>query len=98
MQFDPATLSGLLGTPIAAADFATAPDDPNLDGAGWAREIAADDWLHDGAVDSFVGPGPLITDDRPISEYFLLRVLMAKDHADVNDQRLRALIPPARSG
>ncbi|HSS92400.1 MAG TPA: fused MFS/spermidine synthase [Candidatus Dormibacteraeota bacterium] len=98
MQFDPATLSGLLGTPTAASDFATAPDDPNLDGAGWAREIAADDWLHDGAVDGFVGPGPVITDDRPISEYFLLRVLMAKDHADINDERLRKLTPPAPSG
>jgi spermidine synthase len=96
MAFDQGTLEKLLGSSQARADFASAPDDPNFDGATWAREIMADDWMHDAQVDEFVGPGPLITDDHPISEYFLLRVLTAKDHADVNDERLRALGPTAR--
>jgi spermidine synthase len=96
MSFDRGTLETLLGSPQAKADFASAPDDPNFDGATWAREILADDWMHDAQVDEFVGPGPLITDDHPISEYYLLRVLTAKDHADINDPRLRALRPSAR--
>jgi spermidine synthase len=95
MAFDQGSLERLLGSPQARADFASAPDDPNFDGATWAREIMADDWMHDTQVDEFVGPGPLITDDHPISEYFLLRVLTAKDHADINDDRLRALPRPS---
>lgn len=97
MAFDQGTLERLLGSSQARADFASAPDDPNFDGATWAREIMADDWMRDAQVDEFVGPGPLITDDRPISEYFLLRVLSAKDHADINDERLRALKVAART-
>jgi hypothetical protein len=80
-----------LGSREAKLDMASAPDDPNLDGAGWAREIMADDWLHDAQVDAFVGPGPVITDDRPISEYYLIRTLAAKDHAIATDQLLRGL-------
>jgi spermidine synthase len=95
MALDQGSLERLLGSPQARADFASAPDDPNFDGATWAREIMADDWMHDTQVDEFVGPGPLITDDHPISEYFLLRVLTAKDHADINDDRLRALPRPS---
>jgi len=96
LAFDQQRLEAQLGSPQAKADFAIAPDDPNFDGATWAREIMADDWLHDAQVDEFVGPGPVITDDHPISEYYLLRVLTAKDHADINDERLRTAAASAR--
>jgi spermidine synthase len=95
MVFDQATIESLLGSPNARSDFATAPDDPNLDGAGWAREIVADNWLNDVQVDAFVGSGSVITDDRPRSEYDLLRVITANGHTLVNDEVLRALTPPA---
>jgi spermidine synthase len=91
--FDRDTLAGLLGSPNALTDFATAPDDPGLDGAGWARTIMAHDWLRDGQVGAFAGSGPVITDDRPISEYYLLRFLTTADHSDINEERLRALTP-----
>jgi spermidine synthase len=93
LVLDRAKLESLLGSPNAEADFATAPDDPKLDGAGWTREIAADNWLNDTQVDAFVGSGPVITDDRPLSEYYLLRWLTAHDHTGINDERLRALGP-----
>lgn len=91
LVFDAAYLASLLGSPSAQADFATAPDDPHLDGAGWANAIQSDDWITDSAVDAFVGNGPVITDDHPVSEYFLIRALTATDHASVSNQRLRAL-------
>ena len=91
MDFDGATLNNLFGSSQAQADFATAPDDPGLDGAGWANRISAGDWMNDGAVDAFVGSGPMITDDHPISEYFLIRALTAKDHERIYEERLRAL-------
>lgn len=91
LVFDAAYLAGLLGSPSAQADFATAPDDPHLDGAGWANAIQSGDWITDSAVDAFVGNGPVITDDHPVSEYFLIRALTATDHAPLSNQRLRAL-------
>lgn len=91
INLDRSSLEASLGSPMAQSDFATAPDDPRLDGAAWAQEILADDWLKDAQVDRFVGSGPVITDDRPISEYFLLHALTSTDHADVNDARLRNL-------
>jgi spermidine synthase len=94
LDFDPATLATYLGSASAAADFATAPDDPDLDGPGWARLIMGHDWLKDSRVDVFVGPGPLISDDRPVSEYYLLRTLIAKDHAWIDERMLRSLTPP----
>ena len=32
--------------------------------------------LADGEIDAYVGDGPLITDDRPLPEYFLIRRLI----------------------
>jgi spermidine synthase len=93
VAFDQSSLETLLGTPAARADFATAPDDPSFDGAAWAKEILNDEWLKDAQVDAFTGPGPLITDDRPRSEYNLLEDITAKDHSDVTDATLRALTP-----
>jgi hypothetical protein len=29
-------------------------------------------WLTNGQVNAYTGPGPLLTDDHPLSEYFLL--------------------------
>lgn len=91
MVFDEAQLAALLGSPSAQADFATAPDDPHLDGAAWAKSIQSNDWLTDSAVDAFVGNGSVITDDHPVSEYYLIRALTATDHAPLSNQRLQAL-------
>jgi spermidine synthase len=93
MAFDRANLETLLGSPSALADFATAPDDGHLDGAGWAQTIISEDWLKDSQVNAFVGPGPIITDDRPLSEYYLLRYLAASNHTWVDEKQLRALTP-----
>jgi spermidine synthase len=93
VALDQASLASLLGTPTAAADFATAPDDPRLDGAGWAKEMLSDEWIRDSQVDAFAGSGPVITDDRPLSEYDLFEVITAKDHSVINDAKLRALTP-----
>jgi len=42
---------------------------------GWVRVIARQTWLTGDAVRQTAGPGPLITDDHPRPEYFLLRRL-----------------------
>ncbi len=91
LGLDPSVLTGLLGSPTAEADFATVPDDPKLDGSGWAQTIMARDYLLDGQVDTFVGSGPIITDDHPLSEYFLIHRLTSKDRTSVTEQLLLSL-------
>jgi hypothetical protein len=36
-------------------------------------------WLEDDEIDTYVGPGPKVTDNRPYSEYFILRRLFGLD-------------------
>ena len=36
-------------------------------------------WISDDAIDRFVGSVPLVTDDQPLPEYFLLRRLLNPD-------------------
>jgi hypothetical protein len=52
-------------------------------------------WLRDGQVDRFAGGAPLITDDRPRSEYYLLQQAFAGDRRHVTARQLRHLAPAA---
>jgi hypothetical protein len=51
-------------------------------------------WISDEQIDAFVGDGPLITDDRPLPEYFLLRHwLLEPNEPHVGPDQLRAAAP-----
>ena len=89
LTWDAAGIRTLFDTPSAQADLATAPDFAAQSGAAWAATIAHLRWLAAAQVDAFVGPGPLITDDRPRTEYYLLRSLRA-DKTYVSEPLLRA--------
>jgi spermidine synthase len=73
LRFDDATTHEVLARPGILADISSAYDSPEHTIGGWVRRIDGLRWIADGQVDAFTGPGPLITDDRPLSEYFLLR-------------------------
>jgi spermidine synthase len=79
-----------VGNPRTMADLRQMPDHPariaNAD--GWVRAIRAGEWLVDAQVDAFVGTGPLITDDRPRSEYFLWRRAGLADKAYIDEPTL----------
>jgi hypothetical protein len=91
IAFEAAALERLLGSDSARVDLADAPDDPGLDGPGWRRLIEGASWLRDGQLDAFAGRGGLITDDRPLSEYYLLRWVAMKDKRTTNESVLREL-------
>jgi spermidine synthase len=91
LVWDDAQIARLFGSPAAQADLAGAPDFAATPGAAWPAIIARNHWLHDTDVDIFAGPGPLITDDRPRTEYYLLRTLAATDHSYINEALLRRL-------
>jgi hypothetical protein len=63
----------VLARPGILGDISSAYDSPATTVDGWVAEIARQTWLTGAAVREEAGPGPLITDDRPLPEYFLLR-------------------------
>ncbi len=90
LTWDSATIAALFGSPGAQADLAGAPDFAPQSGAAWAATVPRLRWLADAQVDAFVGPGSLITDDHPRTEYYLLRNLLAADKTYVTESLLRA--------
>jgi spermidine synthase len=73
VAFDPASIRAVLARPGVTEDLSSAYDSPEHDAARWARRIPTLTWIAGDAVERFAGDGPLITDDRPLPEYFLLR-------------------------
>ncbi len=77
-QLDPASIASVLSRPGVLPDLAAAHDSAARDLPGWIDALAKLQWLKGEAVRTWAGPGPLITDDRPLPEYFLLRRLFAR--------------------
>jgi hypothetical protein len=75
MAFDDAKIADVLGRPGILDEISSAYDSPESTVEGWTRRIRGLVWISDDAVTQFTGDGPLITDDRPLPEYFLLRRL-----------------------
>ena len=71
--FDPETARTILARPGVLEDISSAYDSPASTVDGWLDVIKRQQWLSGDAVRAFAGPGPLITDDQPRPEYFLLR-------------------------
>jgi spermidine synthase len=77
--FAEADIRAVLARPGVLADISSAYDSPAITVDDWIGVIARQIWLVDDAVRETAGPGPLITDDRPRPEYFLLRRLFGWD-------------------
>ncbi len=77
MSFDDDRIRAVLARPGVLDDISSAYDSPASTVDGWVASIKRQQWLPDkAAVDAYVGPGPLITDDQPRPEYFFLRRLL----------------------
>jgi hypothetical protein len=75
MVFTGAAIREVLARPGILADISSAYDSPEHTIDGWVRRIGSLLWISDDQVTAYTGDGPLITDDRPLPEYFLLRHL-----------------------
>ena len=73
LTLEPAVARTILERPGVLEDISGAYDSPASTVDGWIEEIARQTWLDDDELRAYVGDGPLITDDRPRPEYFLLR-------------------------
>jgi hypothetical protein len=73
LTFDEGAMREVLARPGILEDISSAYDSPEHTVDGWISKIHGLQWISDDQVDAFTGPGPLITDDRPLPEYFFLR-------------------------
>jgi spermidine synthase len=73
IAFDHAAIRAVLERPGVLDEISTAYDSPARTIEGWTALIDADTFLSGKAVTDFAGVGPMVTDDRPVSEYFLIR-------------------------
>ena len=75
MDFRASAIMRVFGSRAARADLAGAPDYGPVPVTSWPSIIHRQVWLADGQVDAYTGSGPLLTDDHPLSEYFLIHDL-----------------------
>ena len=73
LSFEPDAIRAVLGRPGVLEDISTAYDSPATTIEDWVSVIARQMWMEGPEVTAYVGEGPLITDDHPRPEYFLLR-------------------------
>ena len=73
LELDSAKLRAALDRPGIVADLSGAYDAPVKGLEAWAAYLPSRVWLRDAQVLRYAGPGPLVTDDHPLPEYFLLR-------------------------
>jgi spermidine synthase len=78
MDFRSSAIMRVFGSRAAQADLAGAPDYGPVPVTSWPSIIHRHVWLTNGQVDAFAGSGPLLTDDHPLSEYFLIHYLRSK--------------------
>ena len=78
MAFDEANIRAILARPGVLADISSAYDSPVKTVDDWVPLIRRQVWMSDDVVRAYAGPGPLITDDHPRTEYFLLRHLFGE--------------------
>jgi hypothetical protein len=71
LALDAADAAAVLERPGVLEDISSAFDSPATTTADWAALIPTLVWATGPAVSAFAGP--LITDDRPLPEYFALR-------------------------
>ena len=81
----------VLRRPNVLDDLSSAYDSPEHTEAGWVARIHSLLWIQGDEVARFAGDGPLITDDRPLPEYFLLRRLFGPPSPQVSRSVLRQL-------
>ncbi|HUN31195.1 MAG TPA: fused MFS/spermidine synthase [Trebonia sp.] len=72
ITFSPAGITAAVGTPAAQTDLMGAPDSKPTTTAQWVSDIRGSVWLTNDQVNAYTGTGQLITDDHPLTEYFML--------------------------
>ncbi|HVA87115.1 MAG TPA: hypothetical protein VNF73_12480, partial [Candidatus Saccharimonadales bacterium] len=94
IALEPANIRSILSRPGVVADLSNTPDAHAKSLDTWAALIPTLQWISGDRVVRFGGQGPLITDDRPLTEYFLLRSLYGPKYPFMTPANLKAATPP----
>jgi spermidine synthase len=73
IELAPDAAREVLARPGILDDISSAFDSPAKTVDDWLAVINRQFWMADDALRAYAGPGPLITDDSPRPEYFLIR-------------------------
>jgi spermidine synthase len=90
VTLDPQAIAAVLQRPGVIDDLNEARDAPVHSIGEWEARIPKLVFLSGSEVRDFVGAGPLITDDRPMIEYFVLRRLTSPDSPRATQRNLEA--------
>jgi hypothetical protein len=95
LSLDSKSLAAILSRTGVTEDLSSAFDSPQHTLQGWLDLIPRLILLSGPDVDRFAGQGPLITDDHPLPEYFLLRLLFGRESPELtgNEVRVAAKLP-----
>ena len=95
IDFGSAGIQAVLSRPGVLDDLGSAPDSPpGIDSAAaWQDYILGHIWISDAAVDQFAAGGTMITDDRPYTEYDLLRNLLGPHSPQATQAELLKALP-----
>ena len=94
LSWTEADMRGVLERPGVLEDVAAAVDDPVSGADAWLALLREKFWLDDAGARAFGGAGQLITDDRPLPEYFLVRSLFGERSPRMSEANLRAAAAP----
>jgi spermidine synthase len=85
-------ITAVLDRPGVLADVNDAPDSHGRSAADWAATMLHNTWASGDELRAAVGNGPLVTDDRPLPEYFLIRRLTHPNPQMLSLSALRSLL------
>ena len=97
---DPVTFGGdavraILERPGVLEDLSGAPDSPVQTLEDWVELIPTLVFASGATVDQVAGSGDIITDDRPLTEYFLLRRMLGRNAPPVTPETLWRAFGPS---
>jgi spermidine synthase len=78
MSLDTTVVREVLARPGVLPELEAMDDAPSITREEWPRLIEQAIWLQGAQVRRYAGDGPLITDDHPLPEYFVIRHLTTK--------------------
>jgi spermidine synthase len=91
IAFDPGVIRKVLSRPRITEDLSSAYDSPEKTPEGWAGIVPRLVWIDGNRVAEFAGTGPLISDDRPLPEYFFIRHLVGRQSPRLTPDLLKQL-------
>jgi predicted membrane-bound spermidine synthase/glycosyltransferase involved in cell wall biosynthesis len=97
VHFDESSSREILARPGVLKDLAEPDDSPAATVDSWINVISRLVCLSGAGVPRFAGPGSLITDNRPLTEYFLLRQWTEPGSPPITERSLRAALRPAEA-